>query len=133
MGRRRIGVAISDALGILATPLTVIQSRGADSDIAEVLAVVRDNNVERIIVGMPLSLDGGAGPEAVRVQELIELLSGRSPVPVESWDERMSTVAAEHEMISGGADRERRKQWRDAVAASLVLQSYLDRMRNIRP
>ncbi|MBI4287491.1 MAG: Holliday junction resolvase RuvX [Chloroflexi bacterium] len=133
LGKRRIGVALSDALGIMATPLMVIASRGAEADVAGILKLVQDNAAERVVVGMPLSLDGSAGPEAQRVQEFIGLLSRSSPVPVESWDERLSTVAAEREMIAGGAGRSRRKQWRDAVAASLVLQSYLDRVRDVRP
>ena len=123
-------MAVSDALGIMATPLAVISSRGSEADVEEVMRLVRDHGVERIVVGMPLSLDGSPGPEAHRVEEFIGLLSRSSPVPVESWDERLSTVAAEREMIAGGADRSQRKQWRDAVAASLVLQSYLDRIRN---
>lgn len=131
LGRRRIGVALSDAVGMMATPLTVIASRGAESDVREIVGMVAEHHAERIVVGMPLSMDGSIGSEALRVQGFVELLSRTSPVPVESWDERLSTVAAEREMLAGGASPSQRKQWRDAVAASLVLQSYLDRMRHV--
>lgn len=131
LGKRRIGVALSDAAGVLATPLTVIASRGAESDIKQIVELATEHHAERIVVGMPLAMDGTVGPEAKRVQGFIELLSRSSTVPVESWDERLSTVAAEREMLAAGASPAQRKHWRDAVAASLVLQSYLDRMRSV--
>lgn len=131
LGKRRIGVALSDAAGVLATPLTVIASRGAESDIKQIVELASEHHAERIVVGMPLAMDGTVGPEAKRVQGFIELLSRSSTVPVESWDERLSTVAAEREMLAAGASPSQRKHWRDAVAASLVLQSYLDRMRSV--
>lgn len=131
LGKRRIGVALSDAAGVLATPLTVIASRGAEIDTRQIAELVAEHHAERIVVGMPLAMDGTIGAEAQRVQGFIELLSRSSTVPVESWDERLSTVAAEREMLGAGASPSQRKQWRDAVAASLVLQSYLDRMRSV--
>ena len=130
VGRRRIGVALSDELGILASPLVIIYSRGSRVDIDEVVNLVRKHGVEHIVVGMPHSMDGSLGKEALRVQKFIELLSKRSPAPVTYWDERLSTVAAEREMTFGGATPSQKRQWLDAVAASLVLQAYLDSLRN---
>ena len=132
VGRRRIGVALGDALGIMASPLVIIYSRGSHEDITEIVNLVKKHEVERIIVGMPRSMDGSLGKEALRVQKFIEFLSKSAPVPVESWDERLSTVAAEREMTIGGATPSQKRQWLDAVAASLVLQAYLDNQRNIK-
>lgn len=133
VGEKRIGVSLSDALGLLATPFMVIDSKGSQADIAEILKLVRGHGVERLVVGLPLSMDGSLGREAMRVQQFIQLLAESSPVPVESWDERLSTVAAEREMTAGGAKPGQKRQWRDAVAASLVLQAYLDRKRAAVP
>ena len=132
IGRRRIGVALSDALGILASPLVIIYSRGSRVDIEEIVNLAKKHEVERIIVGMPRSMDGSLGKEALRVQKFIEILSKSSSVPIESWDERLSTVAAEREMTSGGASPAQKRLWLDAVAASLVLQAYLDSRRVIQ-
>lgn len=130
IGRRRIGVALSDPLGILASPLLIIHSQGNKADIEEIVNLVKKHGVERIVAGMPRLLDGSLGTEAVHVQKFIDDLSKSSPVPVVSWDERFSTVAANREMTDRGAKLAQKKQWLDAVAASLVLQSYLDSQRN---
>ncbi|MBF8264680.1 MAG: Holliday junction resolvase YqgF [Dehalococcoidia bacterium] len=121
---------MTDELGIMASPLVIIYSRGSRVDIDEVVNLVKKHGVERIVVGMPRSMDGSLGKEALRVQKFIELLSKSSPVPVVYWDERLSTVAAEREMNFGGATPSQKRQWLDAVAASIVLQAYMDSLRD---
>ncbi len=126
VGRRRIGAALSDPSGLLASPLGVIELRGTKEGWEEVCAWVEEYGVVRIIVGLPLHLDGSEGEEAARVRGWVGGLQARLDVPVELWDERLSTVAAERNLRESGMGRKRRRERRDAVAAALVLQSYLD-------
>jgi putative Holliday junction resolvase len=91
-----------------------------------VLAVARENAVERIVVGLPRSLDGSLGRQAQAVQAFAQLLAGRSDVPVVTWDERFSTVAADKMLAEAGVKRAKRKARRDSTAAAFILQGYLD-------
>jgi putative Holliday junction resolvase len=130
VGEKRIGVAISDPQGLLAHPLTVVQREGNAAELEAITSLVQGHKVERIVVGLPQSLDGSLGWEAERVQAFSEMLSRKLGIPVESWDERLSTVAAERLLREGGVRRDRRKSRRDAIAASFILQGYLDLLRN---
>ena len=125
VGRRRLGVAVSDPLGVLASPQGLI-AVGADGGLGEVCALVERLAITRIVVGLPLSLAGDETEEAQHVRAWVEQLRRHVEVPIEMWDERLSTVAAERALLEGGMRREKRNQRRDAVAAALVLQSYLD-------
>ena len=129
VGEKRIGAALSDPEGILATPLMVIDRERVESDSKALLDLVRQYSVARIVVGLPYSLDGSVGRQAEKVKDFIDWLSQHSEIPVETWDERFSTVAAEHLMVEAGMKRKKRKERVDAMAAALILQSYLDRMR----
>ncbi len=129
VGRRRIGAALSDPDGVLASPLGAIERRGADEGFASVCAWVQAYEVERIVVGNPLQLDGEEGEEARLVRIWVEKLRARVSVPVELWDERLSSAAAERALLESGMRRERRRYERDAVAAALILQNYLDARR----
>jgi putative Holliday junction resolvase len=126
LGRRRIGVAVSDPSGLLASPEGSIEVRGSPEGLAEVCDLMERYGVARVVVGHPLLLDGTAGEEARQVEAWAERLRERVSVPVELWDERLSTVAAERALLEGGMRREKRRLHRDAVAAALMLQSYLD-------
>ncbi len=132
VGRRRIGAALSDPSGLLASPLGVIELRGEGEGLGEVCAWVREYGVVRVIVGLPLHLNGSEGEEATWVRGWAERLQACLDVPVELWDERLSTVAAERALREGGMSRKRRRERRDAVAAAMVLQSYLDARRPLR-
>jgi putative Holliday junction resolvase len=129
MGEKRIGVAVSDPLGFLARPLTTLTRNELIDDIEAILELVRQYEAERIIVGLPRSMNGSLGQQAERVRSFIEFLSQSTLIPVEAWDERLSTVAAEKLMIESGKKRGKRKAQRDEVAAALILQGYLDRQR----
>ena len=124
LGQRRIGVALSDALGFLASPLTVLACSDRGSEVAAIEELVRKHQVEHLVVGYPRSLNGTVGPQAKLVDEFVELLQARLQVPVILWDERLSTAQAERLMHDAG-QRVRRERI-DAAAAAVILQSYLD-------
>jgi len=130
IGEKRIGVALSDPLGIMASALTVIERTTDDAAIKQIVELARQNDVERIVIGLPRSLDGSLGKQAQTVQAFIELLKSHTELPVITWDERFSTVAAEKTLLEAGMKRDKRKRHRDAVAAAFILQGYLDRERN---
>lgn len=125
VGSVRVGVALSDPLGVTAQPLEVIDRRQKDpwERIAE---LVEEHGVERVVVGRPLRLGGEEGPAVAAVNEFIEKLSSSVQVPIDTWDERLTTAQAERIMIEGGVRRKKRRQSIDRVAAALILQSYLD-------
>lgn len=125
VGDRRIGLALGDPLGVLASTLGALERRGAERDIKAILALIEENKVERIVVGLPRRLDGTLGDQARKVQDFVQKLMEASSVPVEFWDERLSTVAAQDRLREAGARRPARGRV-DAAAATHVLQGYLD-------
>lgn len=129
VGDRRIGVAVSDPDGIMAWGIEVVQRRGKRAAVAEILRLAKEREVGLIVVGLPLSMDGSIGAQAQKVLDFCRALSQRAPVPVETWDERLSSVAAERLMAEAGASRAARKANSDMVAAAIILQGYLDRAR----
>lgn len=129
VGERRIGLAISDGAGMLATPYKAIRRRSLERDIAAITHIVQEEEVAQIIVGMPLSLDGSMGPQAERTMVFYEALKEASPVPVKTWDERFSSVEAEHRLREAGVSPSRNRARLDASAAAVILQGYLDTQR----
>jgi len=125
-GDRRIGVALSDPMEIMASALTVVENTAKTDVIAQIISIARENEAERIVVGLPTSLDGSLGPQAKKVQGFVEALSVGTDIPVITWDERFSTVDAERVLVEAGVKREKRKKHRDSVAAAFILQGYLD-------
>ena len=123
IGDKRIGVALSDPQGILASPLTIIDCRDDQSDIAAIIAIINQNQVGRIIVGLPLSMDGSISEQAEKVEAFTQKLSNHTQVPIEFRDERLSTVSAKRLMQTVRKTRQTRH---DAVAAALILQGYLE-------
>ena len=130
IGERRIGVALSDSLRIIAGALTVVERVTDDAALKQIIDLARENEVERIVGGMPRSLDGSLGKQAQAVQSFVDLLKERTDIPVVTWDERLSTVAAERTMLEVGMKRDKRKKRRDSLAAAIILQGYLDRERS---
>jgi putative Holliday junction resolvase len=127
LGERRIGLALSDALGFTAQPLPPFVRVGPRKDLEALAAIVARHDVGRVVVGLPLLLSGEAGEAARGAREFAERLRARLPgVEVELWDERLSTAEAERAMIEGGARRRERQRSIDSVAAALILQGYLD-------
>ena len=123
IGERRIGVAVSDPSGTLARPHAVIQRRSKVMDFAAVARLVAELEVERVVVGLPLSLNGEIGPQARRVTRYAQALAQALEVPVELYDERYSTVTADALLAETG--RKRRVPI-DAAAAAVILQDYLE-------
>ena len=130
VGDRRIGVALSDSLRIMAGALTVVERVTDDAALKQIIDLARENEVERMVVGMPRSMDGSLGKQAQAVQSFVDLLKERTEIPVVTWDERLSTVAAERTLLEVGMKRDKRKKRRDSLAAAIILQGYLDRERN---
>jgi putative holliday junction resolvase len=127
LGERRIGVAVSDPSGVLASPATVLERSRARAEDHQALArLVADLGAERVVVGLPLSLDGGRGPAATAALEEIDELRGVLPVPVETHDERLTTVSAERSLRAAGRRNRRRRGAVDPAAAAVLLQSWLD-------
>ena len=129
VGEARIGVAVSDPTGTLASAREVLSRRPEAQALEAIAQLVEEEEAQSIIVGLPRSLNGELHGQASLVQAFAELLRKHVPVPVYFWDERLSTVAAEREMRAAGAKRERRRTMIDAVAAAIILQSYLDAQR----
>jgi putative Holliday junction resolvase len=130
LGERRTGVALSDSLGWLATPLTVLKSSGREAELAAIVELVQSHRVEQVVVGYPRSLDGSVGPQAQRVDKFVAQLRNHLPeVPVILWDERLSTAQAERLVHETGRRVQRERI--DAAAAAVILQSYLDAQRNL--
>jgi putative Holliday junction resolvase len=127
VGTRRIGVALSDPTGTIAQSLTVIPRTGWAAVLEEIRRLVETHGVERIVVGLPLRLDATEGDAARDARAFAARLAASLPVPVVMQDERLSTAEAERVMVAQDARRRQRRQYRDAVAAAVFLQTYLDR------
>ena len=125
-GTKRIGVALSDELKWTAQPLETFERRALEWDIAHVDALVRAHDVERVVLGFPLQLDGREGPAVLAMREFAVKLEAGISVPIVLWDERMTTKAAEDLLIAADVSRKKRKGAVDRVAAAILLQSYLE-------
>lgn len=124
-GDARIGVAISDDLGMLAHPLETIQVKSGRV-VARILEIIRDKGIEAVIVGMPRNMDGSFGPAAQKSREFIDALKLATDCPVIAWDERWTTVSAQRSLQEAGKKARDQKAMIDQVAAQILLQSWLD-------
>ncbi len=128
-GSKRVGLAVSDPTETIAQALSTISAEPASTLAARLAAIAKAENARRIIVGLPLRMDGRRGPEAAAAQALSAAVRHESGLPVELVDERLTTVAAERSLIAGGVRRGKRRLTVDRVAATLLLQGHLDRKR----
>jgi putative Holliday junction resolvase len=129
VGDKRIGLAVSDPDEILASPVTTINRDNDQSAIAAILKIIGEYKVEKIIIGIPYSLDGSVGNQAQSVIDFKEKLSQFTEVAIETQDERLSTIAADNLLMDAGVSGKDRKERRDAAAAAFILQGYLDSRR----
>jgi putative Holliday junction resolvase len=130
LGERRIGVALCDSAGTLATPYEVVQRSGdRRHDHRRIAELVDEAGAEVVVVGLPLSLDGSVGPAAAGVEAEVAELREHLGVPVEVWDERLSTVEAGRRLQTAGVPGRKRRHVIDQVAATVILQSWLDATR----
>ena len=131
-GSRRIGVAISDSGGLLATPYEVVQrsrSGGHRADHAALANIVEEVGASRVVIGLPLSLDGSDGPAARAVRDEAAELEEALSVPVETFDERLTTVSADRSLMAMQMKADARRRVVDKVAAAVMLQAWLDSRR----
>ena len=125
-GTVRIGLALSDELGMIAQPLEFIPAEPHDKFLARLNEIIREKNVELLLVGMPRNMDGSYGPAATKVQEFIAALKTVVTIPIKTWDERLTSAQANRLLIQADVRRDQRKQKVDKMAAAILLQSYLD-------
>lgn len=130
VGGRRVGVAISDETRMIATPIGYVgRDAGDRRDREELRRLIAHWRVERLVVGLPTSMSGREGPQAAEVRSYADALAVDLALPMEYWDERLTTSIAEQALIATGARRAARKEQIDATAAAIILQSYLDAAR----
>jgi putative holliday junction resolvase len=125
-GTVRIGVALSDELKMIASPLEFIPAEPSADVLAKLRELIREKKVELIVIGMPRNMDGSYGPAAEKVREFAAALQNSIPTPIRLWDERLTSTQANRLLISGGVRRDKRKEKVDGMAAAILLQSFLD-------
>jgi len=128
LGEKTIGVAVSDTLLSVATPLETIRRRKFGLDAARLIEIVTARNIAGLILGLPFNMDGTEGPRCQSTRAFARNLSRLSDLPIGYWDERLSTVAAERALLEADTSRKRRSEVIDHVAAGYILQGALDRM-----
>jgi putative holliday junction resolvase len=126
VGKVRVGVALSDPLGYTAQPLMTLWRKSRGEDMRSLLRLIRKHEVTEILVGNPLHMSGEVSPWAAKVQEFADELRKRSGLPVQMWDERLSSVAAHEILDEAGYDRRDRKHVIDQVAAVLILRGWME-------
>jgi putative Holliday junction resolvase len=126
LGEKRIGISLSDGLGWTAGPLAALARVGWKKDLAALRALILQHEVRRVVVGLPINMDGSAGEMARRTQEFVDRFRLTVSIPVETWDERLTTVQAERILLEADLRRDKRRQVIDSMAACLILQGYLD-------
>ncbi|GAA4705629.1 Holliday junction resolvase RuvX [Brevibacillus fulvus] len=125
-GDRTIGVAVSDEMGWTAQGVETIRRESKEKDLSRLQQIIAHYGVERIVVGLPKNMNGTIGPRAELSQSFASFLAERTGLPVELWDERLTTMAAEKMLIAADVSRQKRKKVIDKMAATLILQGYLD-------
>lgn len=125
-GTVRIGLAVSDEMKLFAQPLDYLPAEPFAEFVQQLKAVVKEKEVDLIVVGLPRNMDGSYGPAAQRVREFVIALKEAVPMPIRTWDERLTSVTANRLLTEGNVRGEKRKEKVDKVAAAVLLQSYLD-------
>jgi putative Holliday junction resolvase len=131
LGTKTIGVALSDVTRTIASPVETIRRTKFKADAARLLRLAEEHGVGGFVLGLPRNLDGSEGPRAQATRAFARSLNALSPLPVLLWDERLTTAAAERMLVAADASRKRRGEVINHVAATLILQSALDRMKGL--
>ena len=126
VGSKTVGVAVSDALGITAQPVTTLRRTNLRADLTELRRLAEHHGVEHAVVGLPLNMDGSEGSSAVEARRFGDAVARTLGIPVEYWDERLTTAAANRMLLEADVSRARRRTVVDQVAAALILQGWLD-------
>jgi putative holliday junction resolvase len=125
-GAKRIGLALSDELGMVALPLETFPAEPLSALLERLKELITEKQVELVLVGMPRNMDGSYGPAATKTQQFVTVLREAIDIPVQTWDERLTTMQANRLLIQADVRRDKRKQKVDKIAAAILLQSYLD-------
>jgi len=126
-GRRRVGLAVSDESAYLARPLdALLRTHSIQRDVKAIATLARDFEATRIVVGLPLNMDGSKGEMALEVESFVQQLQGATDAQIQFWDERLTSSEAERVLLQGNVKRKDRKRLRDGLAATLILQGFLD-------
>ena len=131
LGTKTIGLALSDIMQTIATPLQTIRREKFTTDIKILLQLAKEHDVSALVIGMPFNLDGSEGPRAQATRAFARNLGQHTGLPLVFWDERLSTVAVERTLLDADASRKRRAEVIDKMAAAYILQGALDRLANI--
>ena len=131
VGKKTIGLALSDASRIIASPLFTIERSSFKKDMAQLAAFIKEHAAAGLVVGYPVNMDGSEGPRTQSTRGFIRELKKHTPLPVLLWDERMTTMVVERVMLDADMSRSRRAELVDKLAASYILQGALDRIKNI--
>ena len=129
IGERTIGIAVSDLLGITAQGLDTIRRSRLEADLQQVINILKDYEVSRVIIGLPKNMNNTLGPSADRARAFGDELYkrvGMSGIEIKYWDERLTTVSAQRTLLEGDVSRKKRKQVVDKIAAVMILQNYMD-------
>ena len=126
VGDRTIGVAVSDPLGFTAQGITTVRRKSIESDLEELKKICNEYQVDTFVVGLPKNMNGTLGPQGEKVQSFCEVLKEAIDIPIKMWDERLTTVAAHKAMLEADLSRAKRKKLVDKIAATYILQGYLD-------
>ena len=126
VGSKRIGVAVSDEFGWTAQPVTTISRKKQDDDFQRIMDMIDEYDVSEIVIGLPKNMNGSIGASAQKVMEFADCLKGNLNIPVQFWDERMSTQAVTRTLLEADVSRKKRKKVVDKLAAAYILQGYLD-------
>ena len=125
-GTRRMGIAISDELKLIAQPVEFIPAEPFPAFLTRLKTLLIEKEVELVLVGMPRNMNGSYGPAALKVQDFVAALKAALTVPIQTWDERLTSAQANRMLIQGNVRRQDRKEKVDQMAAAILLQSYLD-------
>ena len=131
VGSKTIGLALSDTTRAVATPLTTIKRTKFTKDAVELSEIIENHEISALVIGLPLNMDGSEGPQAQSVRAFARNLSSHVSLPVAFWDERLSTAAAERTLLEADASRKRRGEVIDKMAAAIILQGALDRLKGL--
>ncbi len=126
IGSNTIGIAVSDELGITAQGIETLRRKSMEQDLKEISALISQFGVGRIVVGLPRNMDGTIGPQAEKVLQWVESAKEKIFLPIETWDERLSTVQATRVLLDADLSRRKRRRVIDKLAAVIILQGYLD-------
>lgn len=131
LGEKTIGIALSDTMRSVATPMETLARAKFSTDAARLEKIIAAHDVAGVVVGLPLNMDGSEGPSAQSARAFARNLAGRIPVPIALWDERLSTMAVTRTLLDADASRRRRSEVVDKMAAAYILQGVLDRIRQM--